>query len=88
MSTLASPNPAPSNCGWHHLYQAALFERDRSKIPTRIEQAERAILARISELLLLTCDHIEEDQTLSTRLRPYVTSLYTKPALLMFYLRE
>ncbi len=68
MSTFASPNPAPSDCGWHNLYQSALFEKDRSKVPTRIDQAEQAILTRISELLLLTYDHIEEDQILDDAL--------------------
>ena len=67
MSSLASPNPAPSDCGWHSLYQAALFEKDRSKVPTRIQQAEEAILSRIRELLL-TYDHIEEDQILDDAL--------------------
>ena len=49
---------------WHHLYHAALFETDRSKVPQRISEAEKAILARIRELFVVTTDHIEEDQVL------------------------
>ncbi len=68
MQTLASPQASQSDCDWHSLYQAALFEKDRSTVPTRIRQAEQAILARIRELLGLTYDHIEEDQILEDAL--------------------
>lgn len=60
--------PEPSNPAWHVLYQAALFETDRSKISDRIDQAERAILAREKELFVLKSDHIEEDQILDDAL--------------------
>ena len=53
---------------WHTLYQAALFETDRHKIPERIEQAERAVVARVKELFVVTSDHIEEDQVLDDAL--------------------
>jgi hypothetical protein len=53
---------------WHHLYHAALFETDRSKVPQRIADAEKAILARIKELFIVTTDHIEEDQILDDAL--------------------
>ena len=53
---------------WHHLYHAALFEADRSKVPQRITEAEKAILARIRDLFVITTDHIEEDQVLDDAL--------------------
>ena len=53
---------------WHGLYHAALFETDRTKVPERIAEAEKAILARINELFAVTSDHIEEDQVLDDAL--------------------
>lgn len=53
---------------WHSLYQAALFETDRQMIPTRIADAEKAILARVRELFGAETDHIEEDQVLDDAL--------------------
>ena len=53
---------------WHDLYHAALFETDPSKIQQRITDAEKAILARIRELFVVTADHIEEDQILDDAL--------------------
>ncbi len=59
--------PAP-HLAWHVLYQAALFETDRSKVPRRIEEAEKAILSRIKELFVSNVDHIEEDVVLEDAL--------------------
>jgi len=42
-----SRNDTDSTQSWHVLYQAALFETDRQKIPARIAEAEEAILNRI-----------------------------------------
>lgn len=53
---------------WHGLYQAALFETDRHKLPQRITEAEKAILARVKELFVTTGDHIEEDVILDDAL--------------------
>jgi hypothetical protein len=53
---------------WHALYQAALFETDRSKLPQRIAEAEEAILTRVKELFIVNSDHIEEDQILDDAL--------------------
>ena len=50
-------NPA---LAWHELYHAALLEADRSKVPDRINEAEKATLARIRELFAISTDHIEE----------------------------
>jgi hypothetical protein len=60
-----SPSPA---LAWHVLYHAALFETDRSKLPQRIAEAEKAILARVKELFIVNSDHIEEDQILDDAL--------------------
>ena len=57
----------PGN-SWHTLYQAALFETDRSKVPARITEAEKAILSRVRELFGVEADHIEEDQILDDAL--------------------
>ena len=53
---------------WHALYQAALFEADRTMIPHRIAEAEKAIVDRVKELFLVHTDHIEEDQVLDDAL--------------------
>jgi len=70
-----------SDCAWSVLYQAALFETDRNKVPVRIAQAEAAIVARIQELCAKTDDHIEEDQFLDD-------ALYALGALRNCVLRE
>jgi hypothetical protein len=63
------PIPARfSNSTWRELYKAALFETDRSKIPTRINEAEKAIIERARELFGSTTDTIEEDQALDDAL--------------------
>jgi hypothetical protein len=66
MSTLTSYNSP--QLAWHSLYQAALFETDRNKVPGLIEEAEKAILARIKELFVSSADHIEEDVVLDDAL--------------------
>jgi hypothetical protein len=66
MSTRATRTPnAPT---WQVLYQAALFETDRDKMPERIAEAEEAVLARVRELFVVPSDHIEEDQVLDDAL--------------------
>ena len=68
MRALASQNAPKSDCVWHDLYQAALFETDRNRVPLRIAQAAQAIVARIKELFIATDDHIEEDLVLDDAL--------------------
>lgn len=68
MKKPAAGNPCDSSLAWHSLYQAALFESDREKIPARIDAAERAILERVKHLFALKSDHIEEDQVLDDAL--------------------
>jgi len=68
MKKHSSYQALPSNLAWHSLYQAALFETDRTKIPERIAEAEKAILERVKELFVVKTDHIEEDQVLDDAL--------------------
>jgi hypothetical protein len=53
---------------WRELYTAALFETDKNRIPTRIAEAEKAIVARARELFSASSDTIEEDQALDDAL--------------------
>lgn len=62
------PSGGAQPLAWHVLYQAALFENDRDKIPQRIADAEKAILSRIRELFAAPTDHIEEDVVLDDAL--------------------
>ena len=57
-----------STTSWRTLYQAALFEKDRQMVSTRIDEAEKAILRRVRELFAVETDHIEEDQILEDAL--------------------
>jgi len=59
------PQTAPA---WHSLYQDALFENDKKKVPQKIASAEKAILHRMKELFNATGDHIEEDLVLDDAL--------------------
>lgn len=58
----------PQTGNWRQLYKAALFESDRMKISSRIQEAERAIISRARELFATTTDNIEEDQALDDAL--------------------
>ena len=53
---------------WRDLYVAALFETNTDRIPTRIADAEKAIVARARELFSAGSDTIEEDQALDDAL--------------------
>jgi hypothetical protein len=68
MQKRSSGNLPDPTLRWHSLYQAALFETDRTKIPERIDAAEKAILDRVKELFVVSADHIEEDQILDDAL--------------------
>jgi precorrin-2 methylase len=61
----AANSPLPT---WRELYKAALFETNRDKLPERIADAEKAIIARARELFASTTDTIEEDQALDDAL--------------------
>jgi hypothetical protein len=49
---------------WRNLYKAALFEIDKARLPERIAQAEKALVARARELFHIAGDNIEEEQAL------------------------
>jgi len=66
MSTFYNPRRPQPN--WHVLYQAALFETDRDRVPQRIAEAEKAILNRVKELFVMNGDHIDEDVVLEDAL--------------------
>lgn len=68
MKKMPSQHTHNPEVAWRGLYQAALFENDRNKMPERIAEAEKAILARIKELFVVAADHIEEDLILDDAL--------------------
>ena len=49
---------------WRGLYKAALFEIDKTKLPERIAQAEKALALRARELFRVAGDNIEEGEAL------------------------
>jgi len=49
---------------WRGLYKAALFEVDKTKLPERIAQAEKALALRARELFYAAGDNIEEGEAL------------------------
>jgi hypothetical protein len=65
----SQPTPVQAPPGsWRELYSAALFETDTMRIPARIADAEKAIVARARELFSAAADTIEEDQALDDAL--------------------
>ena len=62
MNTGSSKSLARS--AWRDLYKAALFEVDKTKLPERIAQAEKALALRARELFHTAGDNIEEEQAL------------------------
>ena len=68
MSIGATVVPIPTLPSWRELYKAALFETDKNKLPARIADAEKAIVARARELFATSTDNIEEDQALDDAL--------------------
>ena len=46
--------------GWRHLYKAAPFEADRQKLPSRLAEAERALMLRARELFAISSVRTEE----------------------------
>ena len=47
MTTTANHGTSPE---WRHLYEAAVLELDRGRLPVRIEEARRAILQTLEYL--------------------------------------
>jgi len=68
MTNQTSQAPQTLVRSWRELYSAALFETDKNRIPNRIADAEKAIVARARELFSAGADTIEEDQALDDAL--------------------
>ncbi len=49
---------------WRQLYKAALSEIDKSKLPERIAEAEKAVVLRARELFQAAGDNGEESEAL------------------------
>jgi len=64
--TLASALARVQN--WQQLYKAALFETDREKLPSRIAEAERALIRRARELSTMFGNNSEESQSIDDAL--------------------
>jgi hypothetical protein len=64
MAVAISPNAKD----WKDLYVAALLEGDKERIPSLIDQAERAIVDRARELFRTKGDHIQEEEGLEDAL--------------------
>ena len=64
-SQAVAPNPSRN---WRELYTAALFETEKERVPSRIADAEQAILVRARELFSNGYDTVEEDQALDDAL--------------------
>ena len=53
---------------WRELYRAALFETDTSKIPSRIEEARRALVFRSRELFETSPNYDGETEAIENAL--------------------
>lgn len=53
---------------WRALYRAALFESDTSKIPSRIEEARRALVFRSRELFKTSPNYDGETEAIENTL--------------------
>ena len=60
MDAADSSSAASGVPDWRKLYTAALFEKDKEKLPGRIDEAERRLLQRTRELFAMPGDNIEE----------------------------
>ena len=53
---------------WRGLYRAALFETDTSKLPSRIEEARKALIFRSRELFEASANHDDETEAIQNAL--------------------
>lgn len=60
MITKKLPLASTAVQNWRELYRAALFETDRRKLPSRIAEAERALIVRTRELFAKSGNNSEE----------------------------
>jgi hypothetical protein len=56
------------NHGWRSHYLLALYEADKAKLPGRIAEAQRVIVARARELFDIPGDNVEEGKALDDAL--------------------
>jgi len=67
--TRKSPRFAPTGVqNWQELYTAALFEADKQELPSRIADAERALVLRARELFAAGGDNGEEGEAIDDAL--------------------
>ena len=59
----ALPPHAPA---WKQLYECAILELDKNKLPSRIAEARRAMYERLQEIL--TCSSVAEHRALNNAL--------------------
>jgi hypothetical protein len=64
----AAANVPSQVWAWRDLYLTALMEADRQKTPSRIADAEQAILNRARELFKASGDNIQEEEALDDAL--------------------
>ena len=55
---------SPDSRYWRQLYKAAISEIDKSKLPERIAEAEKAVVLRARELFRAAGDNGEETEAL------------------------
>jgi hypothetical protein len=64
MSSENSSFALASRQTWRELCRVALFETDKQKRPSRIDEAERALLLRARELSVISSENNQEAQDL------------------------
>jgi hypothetical protein len=65
MSTRAVPDPVK----WRNLYQAAMLESDKSKLPTLLDNAINAVLDRLEDAFIEINGELEELNDALNKLR-------------------
>lgn len=65
---MSTSHAALGTSEWKHLYRAALFEADRTKLPQRIAEARNAVVVRARELFNCSGNNFEEEQDLDDAL--------------------
>jgi hypothetical protein len=68
MAEMISPSIHEQKEHWQDFYRAALFEPNKSKLPVRIEHAEKQIAARARELFNTGTENIPERNALNVAL--------------------
>jgi hypothetical protein len=61
---------SPNSRAWRDLYKTVLFEVDKTKLPERIAQAEKALALRARELFYAVGATSKREKLLMTRYTP------------------